>query len=93
MPIQSPTNEDIAALLEQIADQLEQQEDNPYRIQAFRRGAENVRHYEQPLTSIISQEGGRALTRIEGIGQGRGHHPAHCRTVLCHQPLFRPDPV
>lgn len=70
MPIQSPSNEDIATLLEQIAGQLEQQEDNPYRVQAFRRGAENVRRYPTPLTELISQDGGRALTQIEGIGQG-----------------------
>jgi Holliday junction resolvasome RuvABC DNA-binding subunit len=70
MPIKSPTNDDIAHLLEQIADQLEQQDDNPYRIQAFRNGARSVRASQTPLTEIVQKEGGEALTQIEGIGQG-----------------------
>jgi DNA polymerase (family X) len=70
MPIQSPTNDDIADLLEQIADRLEQQDDNPYRIQAFRNGARSVRASETPLTEIVEKEGGPALTQIEDIGQG-----------------------
>jgi hypothetical protein len=70
MPIQSPTNEEIAQLLEQIADQLEHLDDNPYRIQAFRNGARSVRTIQKPLTEIVKQEGGEALTQIEAIGQG-----------------------
>ena len=70
MPIQSPTNNDIADLLEQIADLLEQQDDNPYRVQAFRNGARSVRTIPTPLTEIIKKEGGQALTQIEDIGQG-----------------------
>lgn len=70
MPIQSPTNEEIADLLEQIADQLEQQDDNPYRIQAFRNGARSVRAIQTPLTDIVKQQGGEALKQIEAIGQG-----------------------
>jgi DNA polymerase/3'-5' exonuclease PolX len=58
MPIRSPSNEDIAHLLEQIADLLEQQDDNPYRVQAFRRGAESVRTSAVPLTEIVRTEGG-----------------------------------
>jgi ribosomal protein S13 len=70
MPIQAPTNADIADLLEQIADQLEHQDDNPYRIQAFRNGAKSVRGTPRPLTEIVEKEGGEALTQIEGIGRG-----------------------
>ncbi len=70
MPIKSATNDDIAHLFEQIADHLEQQDDNPYRIQAFRNGAKSVRTSETPLTEIIQKEGAEALLEIEGIGQG-----------------------
>jgi ribosomal protein S13 len=70
MPIQSPTNAYIADLLEQMADLLEQQEDNPYRIQAFRHGASSVCDLRRPLIEIVQEEGGQALTEIEGIGQG-----------------------
>lgn len=70
MPIQTPTNNDVANLLEQIADQLEQQDDNPYRVQAFRNGARRVRVVETPLTEIVETEGGQALTQFEDIGRG-----------------------
>lgn len=70
MPIRAPSNEDIAHLLEQIADLLEQQDDNPYRIQAFRYGAKSVRASATPLTEIVHTEGAPALLRLEGIGQG-----------------------
>jgi len=72
MPTLAPTNEEIARLLEQIADLLEQQDDNPYRVQAFRHGAESVRATQTPLAEMVEQGGGQALTQIEGIGQGLG---------------------
>jgi DNA uptake protein ComE-like DNA-binding protein len=70
MPIRAPSNEDIAHLLEQIADLLEQQDDNPYRIQAFRHGAKSVRASATPLTEMVHTEGASALLQLEGIGQG-----------------------
>jgi DNA polymerase (family 10) len=70
MPIQAPSNAEIADLLEQIADHLEQQDDNPYRVQAFRHGASSVRASQRPLAEIVAKEGGEALKQIEGIGQG-----------------------
>ncbi|MCL4296851.1 MAG: DNA-binding protein [Anaerolineae bacterium] len=70
MPIRAPSNDDIAHLLEQIADLLEQQDDNPYRIQAFRHGAKSVRASATPLTEMAHAEGASALLRLEGIGQG-----------------------
>jgi hypothetical protein len=70
MPVQTPTNAAIADLLDQIADLLEQRDDNPYRVQAFRHGADSVREHPIPLTQIVQQKGGEALTELEGIGQG-----------------------
>lgn len=70
MPVQTPSNEDIAHLLEQIADLLEQQDDNPYRIQAFRTGAKSVRDSDTPLVDMVNSRGGPALLELEGIGQG-----------------------
>jgi Holliday junction resolvasome RuvABC DNA-binding subunit len=70
MPNQSPPNEEIANLLNQIADLLDQQDDNPYRVQAFRHGAESVQMTTTPLTEIVKQGGGEALKQIEGIGEG-----------------------
>lgn len=45
----SPTNNEIAHVLSRIADLLEQEEDNPFRVQAFRRGAKNVQMTSTPL--------------------------------------------
>lgn len=70
MPVQAPSNEDIAHLLEEIADLLEQQDDNPYRIQAFRNGAKSVRASATPLTEMVQTQGAPALLELEGIGQG-----------------------
>ena len=70
MPLQSVTNTDIADLLEQIADQLERQADNPYRIEAFRNGARSVRAIRTSLAEMVKKEGGEALKKIEDIGQG-----------------------
>lgn len=70
MPILSPKNEEIAKLLDQVAELLEQQNDNPYRVQAFRHGATRVRETPTPLTEIVEQGGGEALMELEGIGQG-----------------------
>jgi hypothetical protein len=70
MPILSPSNDKIAELLDQIAELLEQQNDNPYRVQAFRHGATTVRETPKPLTEMVEQGGGEALTELEGIGQG-----------------------
>lgn len=70
MPIQKPGNEDIAYLLEEIADLLEQRDDNPYRVQAFRKGARSVRESATPLIETVHSRGTPALLELEGIGQG-----------------------
>ncbi len=70
MPIQAPTNDEIAAVLEQIADQLERQANNAHRVQAFRHGAGRVRATQRPLIELVEQQGGEALKQIEGIGSG-----------------------
>lgn len=70
MPKPVHTNREIAGLLNRIADLLEQEDDNPFRVQAFRNGAKNVQMTETPLTDIVEQAGGEALKQIEGIGNG-----------------------
>ena len=61
MPIQASTKAQIADLQAQIADRLEQQDDNPYRVQAFRNRARSVRTIDRPLTEIDNEEGGESL--------------------------------
>jgi len=62
------TNEAIAAALTEIAELLERQGANPYRVRAYRQGAETVRHCERPLQLILAEKGVRGLLRLRGIG-------------------------
>jgi len=62
------TNEQIADTLKEIAERLEKQGANPYRVRAYRQGSETVRHCERPLQVIRADKGVRGLTRLRGIG-------------------------
>ncbi|MEM8866120.1 MAG: DNA polymerase/3'-5' exonuclease PolX [Planctomycetota bacterium] len=61
------TNSDIASVFEQIADLLEFQASNPFRVRAYRNGARKVQDYSEPLASLIADD--RPLTEIDGIGK------------------------
>jgi len=62
------TNKDIATLFGQIADLLEFQEANPFRIRAYRNGARKIADLSESLGSIAADQS-RGLTDIEGIGK------------------------
>jgi hypothetical protein len=47
---------------------LERQGANPYRVRAYRHGAETVRHTERPLQVILADKGIRGLLKLRGIG-------------------------
>ena len=70
MENQKPDNDQIARILEQIADLLEQQDANPHRVRAYRYAARNIRAAEKPLSSILKEAGQKALQNIPGVGQG-----------------------
>jgi DNA polymerase (family 10) len=60
-------NQEVAELFATIADMLEIKGDNPHRIRAYRRAAENISTLSQDINAIW-REGG--LTDIPGIGKG-----------------------
>ena len=62
------TNRDIAAVFKQLADLLEFQKANPFRIRSYRNGARKIADLSEPLASIVADEQ-RKLTEIEGIGK------------------------
>lgn len=64
-----PTNERIADVLDQIADLLEAQDANPFRVRAYRNGAQTVREAGDPVAER-AQEGSEALRSLPGIGKG-----------------------
>jgi DNA polymerase (family X) len=64
MPIH---NADIAAHFEEIAELLEIQGGNPFRIRAYRNAARTVGDLGMELTTMVAQ--GEDLTRLPGIGK------------------------
>ena len=62
------TNADIANVLEQIADLLEFQGANPFRIRAYRNGARAINDLPESVEDVVADPD-RRLTDIAGIGK------------------------
>ena len=62
------SNEEIAAILEQVADRLEAQHANIYRIDAYRAGAAVVRRHETSIQDLALTEGRAGLDALPQIG-------------------------
>jgi len=60
-------NNDIAAIFEQMADLLEIQNDNPFRIRAYRNAARQVEGMAAALADMVAR--GEDLTELPGIGE------------------------
>ena len=65
-----PDNETIARQLERIAELLEAQDANPFRVQAYRQGAQTLRGLDEPAAELLDREGVEGLRRLPGIGEG-----------------------
>jgi Holliday junction resolvasome RuvABC DNA-binding subunit len=63
-------NAQIAERLRFMADLREQQGDNGFRVQAYRRAAETLEGLEQPVDAILAQEGRAGLIALESVGAG-----------------------
>src|SRR5436189_17645 len=61
------TNVLIAKLLDEIADLLEFQGANPFRVRAYRNAARTVGDLGEPIAAIVA-DASRKLTDISGIG-------------------------
>lgn len=59
-------NADIAAVFEEIADILEIEGANPYRIRAYRNAARTVQAYGRDIPTMLSS--GQVLPKLPGIG-------------------------
>ena len=64
MPIH---NQDIAELFEKVADLLEIEGANPFRVRAYRNAARVVSSMSQTLADLVAR--GEDLTRLPGVGQ------------------------
>jgi predicted flap endonuclease-1-like 5' DNA nuclease len=63
-----PTNEWIAAELDEVAELLEAQAANPFRVRAYRRAAQTLRALPQPVIEVLRAGGESGLRELEGIG-------------------------
>jgi len=72
----TPANEEIAVVLEQMAAVLEEREANPYRIGAYRQAAQTIRAHGEPLTGLYAEGGVNALMELPGVGESLSAHIA-----------------
>ena len=77
------TNAEIAAVFDHVADLLEYQGGNVFRVRAYRNAARLVKGTVEPLAKIC-QSADRSLTDLEGIGSDLA---AKIETLLSGQPL------
>lgn len=63
-----PLNVDIAKQLDEVAQLLEEQKANPFRVQAYRNAAATVRELERGVDDILDAEGLAGLDRLPTIG-------------------------
>jgi hypothetical protein len=64
------TNPEIADQLERVAELLETQDANPFRVRAYRQAAAAVRQRTQPIVEILEAEGEEGLRQLPTIGVG-----------------------
>lgn len=65
----APRNPEVADALERVADLLEAQDENPFRVRAWRAGARSVRECERDVAAIVAEQGLAGLDRLPGIGK------------------------
>lgn len=62
------TNQEMAAVFEEMADLLEFQGANPFRVRAYRNGARKISDLPEKVTDIVADPD-RSLSDLEGIGK------------------------
>ena len=64
-----PRNDEIAAILDRVADLLEAQHASIYRIRAYRTGARTLLSLEAPLAQQVGREQPDSLESLPAIGK------------------------
>jgi len=65
----APSNDEIASVLERVADLLEAQGAETFRLRAYRAAADTVRHEPRLVAEIADKEGLKGLEELSGIGK------------------------
>jgi DNA polymerase (family X) len=60
------TREEMAVVLEEIALLLELKDENPFKVRAYRQGAETVRNFDGDIVRLAAEDG---LKGVKGIGE------------------------
>src|SRR5690606_15055342 len=60
-------NAQIAAVFDEMADILEFQGANPFRVRAYRNASRTIGDLSEPITRLVAE--GRPLTEIPGVGK------------------------
>lgn len=68
--VPSSWNHLIASRFREAADLLAQQDDNPFRVRAYRRAADEIDSGAQDISKLALSEGIEGLMRLPGIGRG-----------------------
>jgi hypothetical protein len=63
------SNGEVASRLDRVAELLEAQDANPYRVRAYRTAADVLRRLDQPAAEILHRQGVSGLMVLSGIGQ------------------------
>src|SRR5262245_18746232 len=66
------SNETVARRLDELAEGLDAQHANEFRVRAYRTAAETVRSLRQPAVEILDRRGIDGLTELPGIGPSLG---------------------
>lgn len=61
-------NSEVASRLDEVALVLEEQQANPFRVRAYRRAADTLRHLNRSVVAVIEVEGEDGLEQLPGIG-------------------------
>lgn len=63
------TNEEIARVFRRLADLLELQDENPFKIRSYRAAAETIEDTVTPLAELVVEGGSRKLRELPGVGE------------------------
>lgn len=63
-----PTNAEVAEVLERVADLLEAQDANSFRVRAYRRAAGVIGQLDKPVSELIRKNTGKAPEDLPNIG-------------------------
>ena len=66
--VPSLSNEQVAVYLEEVAELLDAQEANPYRVRAYGNAASTLRQLDRPVRGLLEEGGPAALRRMPAIG-------------------------